>query len=359
MAELRWILLAVGVGVILGIWIWGRFMAYRTARAERAAAAAALQAELGYSEAEPADGDTPFGPASRDAVPFDPDSEFAETTVLPPVAAQDRRLVPQDPPIITIQDLPDDMDSVELSSSRTAGPSIPVIEPLRPTPPTLEKAVTPPPRPTPKPAMAPARNAMPWPPPGATPAAPPPRATVVEPPVVAAPVSAPLPTPPPPANDPPPAAEAETKSDRLQRILAVRLVMLSGRLASGEQLAQAFRAERLEYGRYRIFHRMADGERPIFSVASLVEPGSFDPDLMVTERYLGVSMFAVFPGPIPAPQAFDELIATGRRLADRLGAVLQDDTGHSLTGQRLLALREELVSFESLVSMARTGRRPS
>ena len=363
MAELRWILLAVGVGVILGIWIWGRFMAYRTARAERAAAAAELQAERGYSDAEPVDGEEPFGPAIGDDPPFDPDSEFAQTTVLPPVAAQDRRLVPQDPPIITIQDLPDDMDSVELSTVRPAPASIPVIEPLRPTPPTLEKAVTPPPRPTPKPSMPPPRNAMPWPPPGATPAAPPPaappKAAVVEPPVVATPVSPPMPTPPAPANDPPPAAEPEPKSDRLQRIMAVRLVMLSGRLASGEQLAQAFRAERLEYGRYRIFHRMAEGERPIFSVASLVEPGSFDPDLMVTERYLGVSMFAVFPGPMPAPQAFDELIATGRRLADRLGAVLQDDTGHSLTGQRILALREELVSFENLVTMARTGRRPT
>jgi cell division protein ZipA len=197
---------------------------------------------------------------------------------------------------------------------------------------------------------------MPWPPQSAKPAEP--VATVVEPPVVSPAKTAAAP-PPAPANDPPVVADTETKSDRMQRIMAVRLVMLSGRLASGEQLAQAFRAERLDYGRYRIFHRMAEGERPIFSVASLVEPGSFDPDLMATERYLGVSMFAVFPGPIPAPQAFDELIATGRRLADRLGAVLQDDTGHSLTGQRLLSLREELVSFENLVSMARPGRRPS
>jgi cell division protein ZipA len=353
MAELRWILLAAGVGVIFGVWIWGRFMAYRTARAERAALAAAEQAEQGFSDAELADGETPFGPASVDAAPFDPDGEFAETTVLPPVAAQDRRRVPQDPPIITIQDLPEDVDSVELSAVRTPQPSVPVIEPLRPTPPTLAAAVTPPVRPKPTP---PARNAMPWPPQSAKPAEP--VATVVEPPVVSPAKTAAAP-PPAPANDPPVVADTETKSDRMQRIMAVRLVMLSGRLASGEQLAQAFRAERLDYGRYRIFHRMAEGERPIFSVASLVEPGSFDPDLMATERYLGVSMFAVFPGPIPAPQAFDELIATGRRLADRLGAVLQDDTGHSLTGQRLLSLREELVSFENLVSMARPGRRPS
>ena len=134
--------------------------------------------------------------------------------------------------------------------------------------------------------------------------------------------------------------------------------MLSGRLATGEQLAQAFRAEQLDYGRYRIFHRLGEGERPIFSVASLVEPGSFDPDTMASERYLGVSMFAVFPGPVAAPQAFDELVATGRRLAERLGAVLQDDMGQSLTGQRLQTLRDELMNFESLATLARSGRRP-
>ena len=91
--------------------------------------------------------------------------------------------------------------------------------------------------------------------------------------------------------------------------------------------------------------------------ASLVEPGSFDPDVMATERYLGVSMFAVFPGPMSAPLAFDELVATGRRLAERLGAMLQDDAGHSLTGQRLVTMREELVNFENLAQRVRPGRR--
>ena len=58
-----------------------------------------------------------------------------------------------------------------------------------------------------------------------------------------------------------------------------------------------------------------------------------------------------------APLAFDELVATGRRLAERLGAMLQDDAGHSLTGQRLVTMREELVSFENLAQRVRPGRR--
>jgi cell division protein ZipA len=347
MAELRWILGAVGAVVILGIWLWGQWSAHRARKAQAAADAAALLAEQGYSDAEPVDDAEVFGPASMSDVPFDPDGEHAKTTVLPPIT-QDR-WVSHDPPIITMQDLPEDVDDVELTQDRGVGSSMPVIEPLRPTPPTLESAVSPV-RPSSRAAPS-ARNTMSWPPSGITPSQP---APVTPPPVV---TPAPVASVPAPANDPP-ETPAEPKSDRLQRIVAVRLVMLSGRLASGEQLAQAFRAERLDYGRYRIFHRMAANERPVFSVASLVEPGSFDPDVMASERYLGVSMFAVFPGPIPAPEAFDELVATGRRLAERLGAVLQDDTGHSLTGQRLLTLREELVSFEHLSSLARSGRRP-
>ena len=69
-----------------------------------------------------------------------------------------------------------------------------------------------------------------------------------------------------------------------------------------------------------------------------------------------MSLFAVFPGPLPAPQAFDELLACARRLGDKLGCVLQDDTGSSLTGQRVLSLREDLVHFEHLVSLGRGGR---
>jgi len=91
----------------------------------------------------------------------------------------------------------------------------------------------------------------------------------------------------------------------------------------------------------------------VYSVASLVEPGSFEPELMAAMTFPGVSLFAVFPGPLPAPQAFDELLATARRLADKLGGALQDDTGSSLTGQRVLSLREDLVHFEHLVSLGR------
>jgi cell division protein ZipA len=143
---------------------------------------------------------------------------------------------------------------------------------------------------------------------------------------------------------------------RQQRIVAVRLIAKGDQRIDGATLKAALQAERLAFGRYSIFHRLLESDRPIYSVASLVEPGSFDPDVMGSEQFPGISLFAVFPGPLPAPQAFDELLATARRLADKLGGVLQDDSGSSLTGQRVLSLREELVHFEHIVGLGARGR---
>ena len=148
----------------------------------------------------------------------------------------------------------------------------------------------------------------------------------------------------------------DARQDRLKAIGGGRLIAGHDRKIDGAQLKAAFAAERLVFGRYSIFHRLLDGDRPLYSVASLVEPGSFDPERMDAVHYPGISLFAVFPGPLPAPQAFDDLLATARRLADRLGGALQDDAGSSLTGQRVLSLREELVHFEHLASIGRTGR---
>ena len=91
----------------------------------------------------------------------------------------------------------------------------------------------------------------------------------------------------------------------------------------------------------------------LFSAASLLEPGSFDLDLMAAQSFPGVSLFAVFPGPVDAAQVFDDMLATARRLADRLGGSLQDERGQSLTAQRILALREELVHFQAMVTKIR------
>jgi cell division protein ZipA len=133
--------------------------------------------------------------------------------------------------------------------------------------------------------------------------------------------------------------------DAQRQIVSLRLVAISERFV-GRSLRQALAAEGFVLGRFAIFHKPDDEQRAVLSAASLTRPGTFDPDTMDSQHFGGLSLFAVLPGPRPAPQAFEELINTARNLNDRLHGVLQDERGSPLTTARIALLRER-VSSES------------
>ena len=309
-SQLRWILLGLGLALIAGLWWWER---------RRPSAAPEESLVRGPDRFEPRlDTETPgTGLAAVPAAPPTPE---------PPMRALDGRLVPRgDPPLVTIDDLPENIDSVMLAPQPLPDERPETSEATEPTVAERRRSRSNPPPPTPPPA-APAATGH------ASPAAD----------SLAAP---------PPAEPARPPAE---RPPRQQRIVAIRLLGDRERRIDGADLKKALAAEGLAFGRYAIFHRLVQGGRPLYSIASLVEPGSFDEEQMASSLFPGISIFAVYPGPMAAPQAFDELLATARRLAERLSASLQDDAGSSLTGQRVLSIREELVHFEHLVVLSRS-----
>jgi cell division protein ZipA len=150
-----------------------------------------------------------------------------------------------------------------------------------------------------------------------------------------------------PAADerPAPAMEPSRKPPS-QKIIAVRVVAAAGAQFAGERLLEALHADGFTFGRYQIFHRLDDAGRPLVSLASLKEPGTFDPATMPGAQFRGIALFAVMPGPLPGVRAFDELIVTARALAATLDGQLQDERGAPLSLQRLGQLREEAAEFE-------------
>jgi cell division protein ZipA len=139
-----------------------------------------------------------------------------------------------------------------------------------------------------------------------------------------------------------------------QRIVALRLVAPDGNW-NGEALREALEAEGLVHGRYSIFHREREDGKTLFYVASMMGPGSFDLAIMDTQAFPGVSLFGVVPGPLDAPAMFDMMLSVGRHLAERMTGQLQDEQGSTLTAQRILNLREELVHFEHRHKRLRRG----
>jgi cell division protein ZipA len=158
-----------------------------------------------------------------------------------------------------------------------------------------------------------------------------------------------------PGTEEPDAGEDDTETAvvaRAQRIVAIRVTAPSPSRFEGSLLQEALAAEGFEFGRYQVFHRLDQSGRPVISLASLREPGTFDPATMAGAAYAGVALFSVLPGPVPAQQAFEELLAVGRSLAGRLGGNMQDERGAPLSVQRVAQLREEMTHLDR----ARSGQ---
>jgi cell division protein ZipA len=130
-----------------------------------------------------------------------------------------------------------------------------------------------------------------------------------------------------------------------RKIVALRLAAPAQRYP-GQQLRDALEAEGLQHGKYDVFHRLTDEGASVFSVASMVEPGTFDLEQMGSTAYSGVTLFAQLPGPIPGVHALQELVTCGKRLQESLGGTLQDERGVPLTVHRTERLRQEVVDFE-------------
>jgi cell division protein ZipA len=137
------------------------------------------------------------------------------------------------------------------------------------------------------------------------------------------------------------------QSRRVERrkILSVRIAFAPQRL-EGTKLLESLLAETMQHGKYDIFHRVHTDGSIVFSVASMVEPGTFDLEKMSETLYPGITMFTQLPGPVPGMHALNELIACARRLQAILGGTLQDERGVPLTVHRIERMRQEVREFE-------------
>ena len=145
-----------------------------------------------------------------------------------------------------------------------------------------------------------------------------------------------------PAVIAPPEPIVDWPPDDSRRILALRIVAPQAERFPGRSLRLALAAEGFLLGRFAIFHKPDEANRAVLSAASLTRPGAFDLETMDSQRYGGLSLFAVLPGPRTPVQAFEELLGAARNLNERLEGALQDERGGPLTPLRVAAIRDAL-----------------
>jgi cell division protein ZipA len=146
--------------------------------------------------------------------------------------------------------------------------------------------------------------------------------------------------PPPPTHFVKPIVDWPPEDQRT--LVSLRLVARPPDRFRGNLLRQALAAEGFVLGDLDIFHKPDADNRAVLSAASLTKPGTFDLETMDIQRFTGLNLFAVLPGPKTPQKAFEDLLLTARTLNERLEGALQDERGGPLTPMRIQALRDAL-----------------
>ena len=155
-----------------------------------------------------------------------------------------------------------------------------------------------------------------------------------------------------PESEAPPESDAPPVQPVLPvepKIVTIRLMAQAGSGFAGDKLVLKMRDLGLQHGEFGIFHWVADEPERCneFSVASLVEPGSFDLTRIKSDSYPGVSIFMMLPSELrDGVEIFDDMMSASRSLASELNGELLDEEGSSLSVQRERYLREEIIQYE-------------
>lgn len=131
------------------------------------------------------------------------------------------------------------------------------------------------------------------------------------------------------------------------KIITLFLQARDNHIITGVELLDVSLKSGLVFGPQGIFHRIHEEDvEPVFSMANLTNPGTFDKNAWNTIEIKGVTMFMTLPGPKNALDAWDSMLATSRRLAELLHADLLDSQRKVFTRERALLIKEELREYQ-------------
>jgi cell division protein ZipA len=149
----------------------------------------------------------------------------------------------------------------------------------------------------------------------------------------------------------------DAAADLPELIVQINVVAKKGQPFSGEQVLAAMEQVELRAGEHDIFHRLDSrtrgGGKPkaLFSVASMVEPGSFPLKKMKDFSTPGLILFAQLPGPRDGLLVYSDMLYVAERLARLLDARLKDEQRSTLTKQTIEHTRERIAEHKRQITL--------
>ena len=95
-----------------------------------------------------------------------------------------------------------------------------------------------------------------------------------------------------------------------------------------------------------IFHRVEPLTKAVhYSVANVVEPGTFDMAEMESLRSPGLCLFMQLPGADNPGTVFEDMLSVAREVQTELGGELKDEQRNFMTPQTVEHYRQRIVDF--------------
>lgn len=133
------------------------------------------------------------------------------------------------------------------------------------------------------------------------------------------------------------------------KVVTLFVLAPEGEPFGGNLIKNAMNKTDLQPGDMDIYHHYENVngvDEPIFSVANMVEPGTFSLDAMESFSTPGLVLFLQLPTAVDAVSAFDEMVRTARNLSVHLQGSVRDATHSALTNQTVAHLREDVIDYQ-------------
>ncbi|MCW8929152.1 MAG: cell division protein ZipA [Gammaproteobacteria bacterium] len=137
----------------------------------------------------------------------------------------------------------------------------------------------------------------------------------------------------------------------VEELIISHTILSKGEYFTGEKLFKALESAGLFFGEMSIYHYPGDDKAEtfaLFSIANVVEPGTFNPNEPESLTTPGISMFMRLPTRMGSYEAYEEFIHVAQMIAVELDGELCDETRSQLTQQAITYKKEQIrkLNFE-------------